>query len=120
MTADGPPLRRIERSLAPHYSWGSGCDGWRLVDEPHLSVIEERVPPGASEEWHVHNRARQFFYVLSGHAEPRTSEGPVPLAPGTGLEVPPGLAHPFANTGDTDVVFLVTSAPTTRGDRRAP
>lgn len=106
--------------MAPHYQWGSNCDGWELVDSPELSVVEERVPPGAGEEWHVHDRARQFFYVLSGRAELRTAAGMAELDPGIGVEVPPGLAHQFANVGETDVVFLVTSTPTTRGDRRAP
>jgi mannose-6-phosphate isomerase-like protein (cupin superfamily) len=96
------------------------CDGWRLVDRDDLSVIEERVPPGAAEQWHVHDRARQFFYVLSGQAELRTDEGTVHLSPGTGVEVPPGIPHQLANAGNHDVVFLVTSAPSTRGDRRAP
>lgn len=105
-------------TAAPHYTWGDGCDGWLLVDRDDLSVIEERVPPGAAEEWHVHDRARQFFYVLSGQAELRTASGVVELVAGVGVEVPPGLAHQFANAGESDVVFLVTSAPTTRGDRR--
>jgi mannose-6-phosphate isomerase-like protein (cupin superfamily) len=33
------------------------------------------------------------------------------------LEVPPGDAHCVRNAGDVDAVFLVVSAPTTRGDR---
>lgn len=112
-------MQTIGRATAPHYVWGEACDGWRLVDRDDLSVIEERVPPGATEEWHVHDRARQFFYVLSGCAEMRTATGVAELAPGVGVEVPPGVAHQFANVGETDVVFLVTSTPTTRGDRRS-
>lgn len=111
-------LSTTERARAPHYTWGAGCDGWRLVDRDDLSVIEERVPPGAAEEWHVHDRARQFFYVLSGRAEMRTAAGAVELVAGVGVEVPPGVGHQLANPGETDLVFLVTSAPTTRGDRR--
>jgi len=111
-------IRAVERATAPHYAWGDGCDGWRLVDGEDLSVIEERVPPGGREEWHVHDRARQFFYVLSGRAELRTAAGVAELDAGVGVEVPPGVAHQFANVGDSDVVFLVTSTPTTRGDRR--
>lgn len=112
-------IRAVERAEAPHYTWGEGCDGWRLVDQDDLSVIEERVPPGGCEEWHLHNRARQFFYVLSGRAEMRTAVGTAQLTAGVGVEVPPGLAHQFANVGESDLVFLVTSTPTTRGDRRA-
>ena len=120
MTTEKTPLQAVDRDVVPRYEWGSNSYGWRLVDQPDLSVMEERVPPGSFEDWHVHDRARQFFYILSGHAEMRTFEGTVTLPPGTGVEVPPGIAHQFANTGDSDAVFLVASAPTTQGDRRAP
>lgn len=109
--------RGVSAATAPHYSWGDGCDGWRLADRPDLAVIEEQMPPGAQEQWHVHERARQFFYVLSGQAEMRTATGTVALPPGAGVEVPPGLAHQFAVTGSGPVRFLVVSAPSTRDDR---
>jgi len=114
----GPILQTVARATAPYYAWGTGCDGWRLFDHQDLSVIEERVPPGAAEEWHVHDHARQFFYVLSGRAEMRTTAGTARLEAGEGVGVSPGLAHQFVNAGDVDVVFLVVSSPSTRGDRR--
>ena len=43
------------RSNAEHYVWGDGCDGWRLLDRPDLSVIEERIPPGRGEVVHFHS-----------------------------------------------------------------
>ncbi|WP_217696737.1 cupin domain-containing protein [Micromonospora avicenniae] len=100
-----------------HFSWGDRCDGWRLVDRADLSVIEERMPPGTEEEWHVHDRARQFFYVLAGQATMRTREGDVNLHAGAGLEIPHGVPHQIANDSDLDLQFLVVSAPSTRGDR---
>ena len=48
---------------AEHYTWGEDCDGWHLVREPALSVIEESMPPGAQEVRHYHEKAQQFFYV---------------------------------------------------------
>ena len=70
----------VSKASAPHYRWASICDGWRLVDAPGLSVIEERVLPGAGEVRHYHNQARQFFYVLSGTAvlETEGSEHRIP------------------------------------------
>ena len=56
----------ISTKTAEHYTWGDGCDGWHLLRAPGLSVIQERMPPGAAEARHLHERARQFFYVLSG------------------------------------------------------
>jgi uncharacterized RmlC-like cupin family protein len=43
------PLERvlpsaIDRATASHYTWGDGCDGWRLLAHDGLSVIAERVP----------------------------------------------------------------------------
>ena len=107
----------VSRDTAEHYVWGEVCDGWRLLDQPDLSVIEERVPAGGAEVAHVHGRARQFFYVLEGKARLEFENRSVELAPGQGLDVPPGVAHRFVNAGDADVRFLVISAPTTRGDR---
>ena len=59
----------VSKASAPH-----------LVDTPGLSVVEERVPPGAGEVRHYHNQARQFFYVLSGTAvlETEGSEHRIP------------------------------------------
>lgn len=111
-------LPSTDRSRAPHYSWGQNCEGWRLLDRPGVAVIEEQVPPGAGESWHVHERARQFFYVLAGHAELATTGGVTSLSAGQSVEVPPGLAHRFMNTGENDVRFLVISTPSTRGDRK--
>jgi mannose-6-phosphate isomerase-like protein (cupin superfamily) len=108
----------VDVTNAEHYEWGGVCDGWRLLDRPGLSIIEERVPAGAGEEWHVHDSATQFFYILEGVAEMHTASGVAHLTRAQGIEVPPGLAHRFANPGDTDTRFLVISAPNTRGDRR--
>jgi mannose-6-phosphate isomerase-like protein (cupin superfamily) len=58
----------VSISNAEHYVWGQVCDGWHLLKSDGLSVICERVPPGAGEIAHYHERAHQFFYVLSGRA----------------------------------------------------
>lgn len=106
-----------DRALAEHYRWGDGCDGWRLLARPDLSVIEECVPPGMGEVRHRHRRARQFFYVLSGHARIETEAGSIELGAGQGAHVPPGCPHRFHNPGSEPVRFLVVSAPSTAGDR---
>lgn len=109
----------VDVTNSGHYFWGEVSDGWRLLDRSGLSVIEERVPAGAGEEWHVHDTATQFFYVLEGTPQMQTAEGAVELAPRKGVEIAPGLAHRFFNPGATETRFLVISAPNSRGDRRA-
>jgi mannose-6-phosphate isomerase-like protein (cupin superfamily) len=107
----------VDRHTAEHYRWGEVCDGWRLLDDPALSVIEECVPPGAAEVAHRHARARQFFYVLSGRATLEFDDAVVEFAAGQGVEVAPGVAHRFVNRSTAEVRFLVISAPNARGDR---
>jgi quercetin dioxygenase-like cupin family protein len=104
-------------TTADHYRWGGECDGWRLLDRSDLSVIQERIPQGAGEVKHYHERARQLFYALSGNMEIEISGDVHRLAQGDALEVPPGCDHQVRNNSECDVVFLVISAPSTIGDR---
>ncbi len=108
---------RVSRDSAPHYKWANVCDGWRLVDTAEFSIIEERVPPGAQEVRHYHEKARQFFYVLSGEATLEIEGSENRIVAGSGIEVAPGSKHKFMNKSDQDVVFLVTSVPSIKGDR---
>ena len=110
-------MKPIDRSSAEHYTWGDVCDGWHLVKRSDMSVIAERVPPGAKETCHFHSTARQFFFILSGCAVIETNGGRVTLKEGQGIEVAPGISHQFMNESPEDVHFLVVSHPSTRGDR---
>jgi mannose-6-phosphate isomerase-like protein (cupin superfamily) len=107
----------ISKANAEHYTWGQGCDGWYLVKDDQLTVIEERMPPGTAETLHQHARSRQFFYVLAGSAVMEHGGVVTPLPPGTGLEIPPGVPHRILNKGDMDLEILVTSRPPSHGDR---
>jgi quercetin dioxygenase-like cupin family protein len=119
MAPDPPKPAAARRSSANHYNWGNACHGWVLSSDPELLVIEEQVPAGDSEEWHLHDRAQQFFYVLSGVAQLHTPLGVAELSEGSGIPVPAGLAHRLVNASDSDVTFLVVSAPSTVEDRRS-
>jgi quercetin dioxygenase-like cupin family protein len=116
-TPDTPPPAPTARDRAPHYTWGDGCDGWHLVRDAALSVIEERMPPGTREARHRHARARQFFYVLRGRLAIEVEGRRHALGAGEGLEVPPGAAHEVRNDADAPAEFLVVSQPPGQGDR---
>ena len=107
----------ISIACAEHYVWGDVCDGWHLLKDPSLSVIQERVPPGASETKHFHSTARQFFYVLAGVATLEFDDRSMELKAGEGCEIPPMVGHRFANRSAEEVSFLVISSPSTLGDR---
>jgi mannose-6-phosphate isomerase-like protein (cupin superfamily) len=109
--------RPTSKALAEHYTWGDACDGWRLVNRPDLSVIQERMPPNTTERRHHHQRARQFFFVLRG-ALVIEVEGTVhTLEAEHGLHIEPGQRHQVRNPGPHPAEFLVISEPTTAGDR---
>ena len=112
---------RISVLNAVHYTWGGPnadqCDGWHLVKTAALSVIEERMPPGTEERRHRHERARQFFYVLSGELVLDVEGKVILLTAGEGLEIEPGAVHQAINRSAEDLRFLVVSQPPSHGDR---
>lgn len=102
---------------APHYVWGSSCDGWRLADEAERSIIHERMPAGTSETEHYHEKAKQFFFMLSGTAAMYVDGERIELHTHEGIAIEPGVAHKMTNETEQDTEFLVISTPTTKGDR---
>lgn len=111
------PPAPVQQEGAEHYVWGEVNDGWHLVKHDDLSVIRERIQPGASEVRHYHVRARQFFYVLAGELTMEVGGQMHRLLVGQGIEIPPGIAHQAQNRSRAPVEILVTSAPKSHGDR---
>jgi len=102
---------------AEHYFWGNNCDGWYLLKSAELTIIQERMPPGAAEAKHRHIKSRQFFYVLSGTATMTYDGASAVLNAGDGLEIAPGVVHQIANLGSIPLEIIVTSQPPSHGDR---
>jgi len=109
--------RIINPENAEHYTWGAGCDGWHLLKSSSLSIIQERMPPAATEINHYHQFSRQFFYILCGEATLKIDGQSMVLRPGQGIEVPPRTPHQLLNRSDQEVHFIVVSAPPSHGDR---
>jgi quercetin dioxygenase-like cupin family protein len=107
----------VSKASAPHYTWASICDGWRLIDAPGLSVVEERVPPGAEEVRHYHKSSAPVLLCAFRQCHSRTERIEHRIRAGSGIQVLPGIRHKFMNKSDQDVVFLVISAPSTKADR---
>lgn len=108
----------VGKSNAEYYAWGGRCDGWRHLSRQDLSVIHERMPPGASEVRHFHRIARQVFFVLAGGLDIELDGVVHRLDPEQSLEIEPSAVHRVANPGEVDSWFLVISSPSTRGDRQ--
>lgn len=107
----------ISRENAEHYRWGADCDGWYLVHDKSLSVIEEFMPPGSAEVRHHHAQAQQFFYILDGEVLMEVDGENHLLSAGSGMRILPGTRHQIRNPSSGAVRFLVISQPSSRGDR---
>lgn len=107
----------ISANDSEHYHWGTNCDGWHLVKNEALSVIQERMPPNSAEEAHFHQHAQQFFYILHGTATMEVNGVTQTLTSGQGMHVPAGVWHKMQNQHAEDLHFTVTSTPPSHGDR---
>lgn len=107
----------VSKQNAEHYNWGNNCSGWHLLKLESLSVIEELMPPGTSEQLHYHQKAQQVFYILSGKADFELNGEVIILHVNESIHVPKGISHRITNAGNEDLRFLVISQPKSRGDR---
>jgi len=102
---------------AEHYTWGQQCDGWHLLKSDTLSVIQERMPPGTSEQLHFHQHAQQVFFVLSGTATFEVAGEIKTLHANQSIHITPNTKHRILNNSGADLHFLVVSGPKAHGDR---
>jgi mannose-6-phosphate isomerase-like protein (cupin superfamily) len=110
---------KVSKMSAEHYIWGQVCDGWHLVKTGELSIIHERMPAKTSEARHFHQKARQFFFVLAGHATIEVDGKIILLGEHEGVEVDPGVPHQMMNPSPEAIEFIVVSSPASHGDRIA-
>src|SRR3974390_288424 len=97
----------VSRENAEHYRWGTNCDAWYLVNSEQLSVIEEFMPPGAAEIRHHHEKAQQFFYILTGEVLMEVEGQTTLLSAGSGIRVLPGQRHQIRKPSAVPRGFLV-------------
>lgn len=110
-------IKIITTANAEHYNWGDKCDGWHLVNNDELSIIQEKMPPGSSEVKHYHQKSRQFFYILSGTASMEIEDKKYILRASDGIEIPPLAAHRISNEANEELTFIVISHPKSHGDK---
>lgn len=103
---------------AEHYVWGEKCDGWHLLKTDSLSVIQELMPPGTSEQLHYHERAQQLFYILEGIAHFEVEGEELIVHAKESLHILPATKHKIQNRQKNELLhFLVISVPKSHGDR---
>jgi len=107
----------VDMSNTEHYVWGENCDGWHFVKSDSLSVIKETMPSMTKEKFHYHERAQQFFYILSGVATFDIEGFECNVNQNKGISIKPRVKHRILNNTKSDLKFLVISEPKSHGDR---
>jgi mannose-6-phosphate isomerase-like protein (cupin superfamily) len=116
--SDLSPLGAVSKSnCLNQYSWGDGCYGWNFVDTDALSIKQELMPPDTAEQLHYHEKANQFFFILSGKANFTIDGVEHILKPNEGIEIKAGQKHLISNKNDSDLEFILYSQPSTKNDR---
>ncbi len=86
-------------------------EGWPV------SIAHETIPP--NEEglpFIVHERTKEFVYVLSGRARVCLGDDRSAVAPGDCLAIEPGVKHRFVTDKEALVALSVFSPPMTFGN----
>ncbi|HEU5364555.1 MAG TPA: cupin domain-containing protein [Hanamia sp.] len=100
-----------------YYQWGNECDGWNLVENGGLSVKQELMPTGASEQLHYHKHSQQFFFILAGTATFEIEGKQIEVSVHEGLQILAGEKHRIINKGKTNLEFILCSQPSVLNDR---
>lgn len=110
-------MKVVSTKNAKSYPWGDECSAWNLLEGEDLTVLEESMPPGTEEKWHLHLKAQQFFYVLNGVASFEVGDEKIAVESHEGIQIPPGTPHRVKNEGESELRFILVSQPSHRGDR---
>ena len=81
------------------------------ADSVGASTFEFLAAPGFDTGAHVHSKIEEQFYVIDGEMELRAGDHTIVGRPGTFVTVPAGIAHAFANRGDTPARMLLVCTP---------
>ena len=100
-----------------HYQWGTSCDGWELLNAENFSVKQERIPGGASEQIHFHEKSSQFFFILSGVATVEIEGKTFELKALEGIAIHALQKHRILNKENVDLEFILCSQPAVGSDR---
>ncbi|MHB8244241.1 MAG: phosphomannose isomerase type II C-terminal cupin domain [Acidimicrobiales bacterium] len=77
-----------------------------LEDAEAHKVKRITVRPGSRLSYQVHARRAEHWFVVSGEGTVILDGETVSVKGGASIDVPVGMPHRIANTGDYDLVFI--------------
>ena len=81
---------------------------------PAASVILAWVAVDGAIPTHIHEKETETAYVLAGRGTLIVGNQKTLLETGTGVTIPPGLAHSLHNTGKVPLELIAMHIPPTR------
>jgi mannose-6-phosphate isomerase-like protein (cupin superfamily) len=75
------------------------------------SVAHVVITPQGTSLRHFHRRTEESYYIMSGEAFVEIGDESATLRAGQIVLIPPTMPHKVYNTGDHDLVMLVSCAP---------
>ena len=81
---------------------------------PAASVILAQVAEGGVIPTHIHEQATETAYVLAGRGILIAENKETGLTSGSGVTIPPGVAHSLHNIGDIPLEVIAVHTPPTR------
>lgn len=75
------------------------------------STFEFLAAPGFDTGSHFHSKIEEQFYVVDGEMELRAGDRLLRALPGAFVSVPTGVAHAFANRGNSPARMLLVTTP---------
>ncbi len=107
----------VSKENSGKYFWGENCESWILNHSENLIIKQEKMPSNTKEQIHYHEKAEQFFYILSGTAIFYLENEKFLIQENQGISVKPETKHFIANENPKDLEFLVISSSATENDR---
>jgi mannose-6-phosphate isomerase len=77
-----------------------------LEEAPDHKVKQILVRPGKRLSLQMHRFRSEHWFVVRGRGEVTVGERTVAVAAGDAVDVPVGVAHRIANSGEGDLVFI--------------
>lgn len=106
----------VNRDDVPVLDGGTGelvreLAGLAQANAQQSSLAEIVIKPGRQSQAHYHNLIEEVYYLLAGCGLLTVGQETSTVRAGDTIVIPPGTSHKIANTGETELVMIVTCAP---------
>ena len=92
------------------HNGGGQTVGYSFFDKtPGMTFVfrKRALKPGSGIGYHE-QKEDEIYYVLSGHGTMTLDDKPVEIGPGTAVLTRPGSSHGLKQTGNEDLVILIS------------